>query len=695
MANNIGIKFTAEGENNLKKALSSVNAELKLAGSELKLVDSQFDKNDKSIEATRARTEAYNKVLEAQKKKLDILQKELAEAAKQYGENSTQAQNLQRQINETQAAINNTTREMDKNTKSAKENEEGQSKLAQTLGTVGKAFAAAAAAAAAAAVAMTKALAECTVQAAEFADTVNTESAVTGIATDTLQEYMYAAELVDVSVDTLTRSMQKNIKAMTSGSAEQQAAYEALGVSTRDVNGELRDSQTVYWEVIDALGKIENETERDGLAMTLLGKSAQDLNPLIEAGAEKMQELAGKARDAGYVMSQDSLDSFNEFDDQLQYLKVGATAAKNALGSILLPALTSLSSDGVSMLGKFTNAVNDSDGDLEKMVDNVAQLVPEAVELITKHLSDAVNFIGRVLKTVIPEVLKTVGKLLLDNFPSLVEGFVELVQNVADWLTENLSPILTSVIEALGVVVSTLLQNLPTLLKAVIQIIIAVCSALLDNLPLIIETIIEMVPEIIVAIIDSLPVLIDGIAQLIVKLVAALPDILAALWDGFKKIFSKQGVEKFKEMGRNLLEGLKEGIMGAVTSVLEAVSGVGKKLIDGIKKVFGIHSPSTVFAGIGENMALGLENGFVDTMQDARSSIAGAIPSSFSTSYSGSASYAAGSADALLREQNQLLKAILQKDTSVQIGDDVIGRANARYVKNRGQIMNGGLANAY
>ena len=94
-------------------------------------------------------------------------------------------------------------------------------------------------------------------------------------------------------------------------------------------------------------------------------------------------------------------------------------------------------------------------------------------------------------------------------------------------------------------------------------------------------------------------------------------------------------------------------------------------------------------------MALGLENGFVDTMQDARASIAGAIPSSFSTSYSGTASYAAGSADALLREQNQLLKAILQKDTSVQIGDDVIGRSNARYVKNRGQIMNGGLANAY
>lgn len=691
MATNIGIKFTAEGEKTLKQALSSVNAELKLAGSELKLVDSQFDKNDKSMAAVKARTEAYNKVIEAQKKKLDLLQQQLAKAAEQYGENSTQAQNLQRQINETQAAINNTTRELEKNTKAGKENEDEQGKLSKALSGVGKAFAAAAAAAGAAAVALTKALADCTKQAAEFADTVLTESTVTGIGADKLQEYMYAAELVDVSVDTLTKSMAKNIKAMTTGSAEQEAAYEALGVATRDANGNFRDSQEVYWEVIDALGKIENETERDGLAMTLLGKSAQDLNPLIEAGADKMQELASKAHDAGYVMNKDTLDAFGNFDDQLQFLKVGATAAKNALGGILLPQLTRLSTDGVNMLGKFTNAVNDSDGDIELMVENVAKLVPEAVELLSQHLSEAVAFVGKILKTVIPEILKTVGKLLLDNFPSLVEGFVQLVQDIADWLTQNLSPLLTSVIEALDIVIATLLDNLPELLKAVIQIIIAVAQALLQNLPVIINSIVKAIPEIVEAIVESLPVIIAGIAQLIVAIVAALPDVLKALWDGFKKLFSKEGVEQFKQMGRNLMEGLKNGFLDAVTNVLNAAKEAGKKIVDGVKKVFGIHSPSTVFANIGENMALGLENGFVDTMAGARSSIAGAVPTTFSATGTG----AAGSAADLMREQNALLKAILNKDTTVQIGDDVIGRANARYTRSRGAIMNGGLANAY
>ncbi len=63
------------------------------------------------------------------------------------------------------------------------------------------------------------------------------------------------------------------------------AAYNRLGVKVRDNDGNLRDSETVYWELIDALGGITNETERDALAMQIFGKSAQELNPLIVQGS--------------------------------------------------------------------------------------------------------------------------------------------------------------------------------------------------------------------------------------------------------------------------------------------------------------------------------------------------------------------------------------------------------------------------
>lgn len=149
-----------------------------------------------------------------------------------------------------------------------------------------------------------------------------TESTVTGIATDKLQEYMYAAELVDVSTETLTKSMAKQIKSMKSaqdGSKTMVEAYEKLGVSVTDAEGNLRDSDDVYWEINDALGKLENETERDAIGMQILGKSAQELNPLITAGAERMKELGEQAHEAGYVLSDDMLNSYGALDDQIQY----------------------------------------------------------------------------------------------------------------------------------------------------------------------------------------------------------------------------------------------------------------------------------------------------------------------------------------------------------------------------------------
>lgn len=160
-------------------------------------------------------------------------------------------------------------------------------------------------------------------------------SSVTGMSTDSLQAYQYAAELVDTSLETLTGSMAKNVRSMSSargGTGKAADAYKALGVSVTDANGNLRDSETVYWEAIDALGNVSNETERDALAMQLFGKSAQELNPLIAQGSEGIAKLTDEAKRMGAVMSQESLEALGKFDDSMQRLKSGGEAAKNTLG---------------------------------------------------------------------------------------------------------------------------------------------------------------------------------------------------------------------------------------------------------------------------------------------------------------------------------------------------------------------------
>ena len=239
-----------------------------------------------------------------------------------------------------------------------------------------------------------------TVEAAAYADDMLTMSIVTGVTTDDLQAFSYAAGLIDVEVETLTKSMGKNVKSMASasqGSKLYAEAYEKLGVSVTDANGNLRDSETVYWESIDALGQMTNETERDAVAMQLFGKSAQELNPLIEAGSEKINELKQEAKDVGAVMSEDSLAALGAFDDSIQRIQGSAGAAKNALGAVLLPELQMLTDAGGGFLAEFTNKLNSSGGGLDGLVSTMEGMSGQLTEMVTGLASKLLSSVSTIL----------------------------------------------------------------------------------------------------------------------------------------------------------------------------------------------------------------------------------------------------------------------------------------------------------
>ncbi len=185
-----------------------------------------------------------------------------------------------------------------------------------------------------------QALVDCAIGAAQYADDIATTSANTGIAVETLQELTYAQELMDVSLDTVTSTMAKNIRSMESarkGTANYVTAYENLGVEIENSNGELRNSEAVFWEVVDALGAMENETARDAVAMQLFGRSAQDLNSLIKIGSKGFQELANEAHQVGFVLSNDALNGLLKTSDAMERMKNRVTAVKNNIGAELAP----------------------------------------------------------------------------------------------------------------------------------------------------------------------------------------------------------------------------------------------------------------------------------------------------------------------------------------------------------------------
>ena len=184
---------------------------------------------------------------------------------------------------------------------------------------------------------------DCIVGAASFGDEIGTVSVQYGIAAQDLQAYYYAAELVDVSVETLTSTMARNVRAMSyaqDGTARYVEAYEQLGVSVTNADGSLRDSEDVYWDVIDALGNMENASERDAVAMELLGRSAQQINTLIAAGSGVMEEYALMAERSGYIMDEKMLASVMALDDELQIQNNNMTALKNTIGAQFAPEIT-------------------------------------------------------------------------------------------------------------------------------------------------------------------------------------------------------------------------------------------------------------------------------------------------------------------------------------------------------------------
>lgn len=621
MSDPFGLKIGLEGEKEFKKSIAEINQQFKVLGSEMKLVTAQFDKNDNSVEALTARQGALTKEIDAQKSKIETLRAALANAQESFGENDRRTQAWQIQLNNAEAALISMQKELDDNTAAldraekgmddagdsademaddvedaADESDEAKSSF-EGLGSVCKATAAAMAAAfaavSAAAIAGAKALVEMTTAGAAYADTVLTESTVTGIATDKLQEYMYAAELVDVSTDTLTKSMAKQIKSMKAvqdGTKLSVEAYEKLGVQVTNTDGSLRDSDTVYWEVIDALGKVENETERNALAMQILGKSAQELNPLIEAGAERMTELGQQAHAAGYVVSDEMLSAYGALDDQLQYLNVGATAAKNALGTVLLPVLTDLATEGNALLGEFTNGILDANGDISKMSEVIGELLPKVLDMFMDFLPELMEIAGEIVGSLataivenLPTIIDTASQIiftlltgLIGALPQIAEGALQLVLALVNGILANLPMLLNAALQAVVTLATGIANALPTLIPTIVQVVVQIVQTLIENLPMILDAALQLItglaqgvldalpvliaalPEIIMGIInfllDAIPQIIETGIQLITSLVAALPEIITAIVEAIPQI----------------IEGIISAVLGAIPQIIQA-----------------------------------------------------------------------------------------------------------------------------
>ena len=233
-----------------------------------------------------------------------------------------------------------------------------------------------------------QAIGEVATRSTEWADDLETLSSQIGVSTTTLQEWAYASDFVDVSVETLQGSMSKLVRSMSeaqNGSASAQAAFDSLGVSYQNIDGSLKSTEQVFYEVIDALGGIENVAERDAISMAIFGESAQNLNTLIEAGSGSLQAYGREAQQLGIIMSEDQIQALSSMQNSFDKLNNVMNASKNLLSASVAPLFASIA-DAISQVDPAILAVVGGFGSLISVVSNLAPLL-QGVAAITQLLT--------------------------------------------------------------------------------------------------------------------------------------------------------------------------------------------------------------------------------------------------------------------------------------------------------------------
>ncbi len=265
-------------------------------------------------------------------------------------------------------------------------------------------------------------------------DDLNTLAKQSGFTTGELQKMQYAADRIDVSMEDITSSAQKLKKNMSGSSKDVQAAFDRLGVSIRDSGGEMRDINTVYWETVAALSRVQNETERDQLAMTLLGKSADSLAGIIDDGGAAFRSLGDEAEKAGLIMSQETLDGLNAVNDQVDSLKAKATATLSQSGAKALEAAMPLLEKLVELLDSILTSL----GNLTPAQMGVLMTILAIVAAISP-LASAVAGIAKgvsfVTTTVIPALSTAASFVSGTILPALSTAFSAVSGAIAPVIT--------------------------------------------------------------------------------------------------------------------------------------------------------------------------------------------------------------------------------------------------------------------
>lgn len=352
----------------ISKGLKSVNSEIRSTQNQLKDVNRLLKLDPTNTQLLEQKQRLLQDAVGETKTKLETLKKaqeEVGKTLKETGEGQEQYDALTREIVSCE-------QELKKAEKAASSFNVTAQKISATADKMAAGFSKAAdktRGLSMAAGGALVALGGAAYKAAQSADDLNTLAKQTGFTTAELQKMQYAAERIDVPMETITSAAAKMTKQLSSNEDK----FTDLGVATRNADGSFRSVNSIFNDTVQALSEIPNETERDTAAMEIFGKSANELAGVIDDGGASLHALGEEAENLGVIIPQDQLDAANQLNDEIDKLKAEGMGTFAALGT-----------EVVEMVLPYIPKVAES---IEQVLEFIKKLDPDVLKLVVGVLA--------------------------------------------------------------------------------------------------------------------------------------------------------------------------------------------------------------------------------------------------------------------------------------------------------------------
>ena len=416
------------------------------------------------------------------------------------------------------------------------------SKLRGALGTAGKVSVAAIAAVGTAAVGAGTALVKGTGEIAAYGDNIDKMSQKLSMSAEAYQEWDAIMQHSGTSIE----AMQAGMKTLASAAETGNDAFKTLGI-TEDELANLNQEE-LFSRTIEALQKMESDTQRTYVAGKLLGRGATELGALLNTSAEDTEAMRQRVHELGGVMSDDAVKAAAAYQDSLQDMTTSFSGLKRGLISEFLPGVKTVM-DGLTEI--FSN--NTGSG-LEIVSTGISSVINAMMERLPQF---AVVGFG---------IIEALGTAIIDNIPQISEAAVQIILKVVEFLISSAPKLIDASFEIIFALADGLIEALPQLIPSVVEVILKIVEKLTE-------------PETLLKLIDAAIQIIAAIGK---GLIQAIPDLLKSIAVVLEHLL--ESIIKFGpqilESGVKLMVSLGEGILGAISKVGEAID----KVIDAIKE---------------------------------------------------------------------------------------------------------------